>query len=106
MKNAQWLIRFCPHAENPNTFTDLPGDRLNSRERSRAIIALESRVNDWQPHNGSIESAYHCRHCGSVLDGYGFHFTCHICGARYCYVHLRKHDRAHARTPPLETLTP
>jgi hypothetical protein len=61
-------------------------------------MALESRVTDWQPHNGSIESAYHCRHCGGVLDGFGFHYTCHLCGARYCFVHMSKHDRAHPRT--------
>jgi hypothetical protein len=68
-------------------------------------MALESRVSDWQPHNGSLESAYHCRHCGGVLDGFGFHYTCHLCGARYCFVHMSKHDRAHPRTAA-EVLAP
>lgn len=61
-------------------------------------MALENRVSDWEPHNGSIESGYHCRHCGGILDGFGFHYTCYLCGARYCFVHIRKHDRAHPRT--------
>ena len=61
-------------------------------------VASESRVTDWKPHDGSIESAYRCRHCGGVLDGFGFHYTCHLCGARYCFVHMRRHERAHPKT--------
>jgi hypothetical protein len=62
-------------------------------------MAVENRVRDWLPHNGSMESAYHCRYCGGVLDGFGFHYTCHLCGAKYCFVHMRKHERAHPTTP-------
>jgi hypothetical protein len=58
-------------------------------------VASETRVNDWRPHNGGMESAYCCRRCGGVLDGFGRHFTCHLCGARYRFVHARKRDRAH-----------
>jgi len=28
-----------------------------------------------------------CRLCGRML-GVAFHFTCHVCGAAYCYVHM------------------
>jgi hypothetical protein len=70
------------------------------------MMALESRVSEWAPHTGSLESAYRCRHCGDVLDGFGVHFTGHFCGAKYCYFHMRKHDRFHPRTPALETVTP
>ena len=27
-----------------------------------------------------------CKFCGRVL-GTGFNFTCHVCGATYCYTH-------------------
>ena len=60
-------------------------------------MALERRVAGWRPHDGSAESVDHCNHCGIALGAYSYSFTCHICGARYCYVHLRKHDRAHPR---------
>jgi hypothetical protein len=28
-----------------------------------------------------------CGFCGKVL-GDGFHYTCHLCGATYCYIHM------------------
>ena len=28
-----------------------------------------------------------CGRCGRAL-GPGFHFTCHVCGATYCYSHM------------------
>jgi hypothetical protein len=59
-------------------------------------MALERRAAGWRPRDGS-ESAGHCSHCGIALGGYGFNFACHICGARYCYAHLRRHDRAHPK---------
>jgi len=81
-----------------NTFTDPSGDALNPRRRPVLFMAQESRVTEWRPHNGSLESAHHCRYCGGVLDGLGYHYTCHFCGARYCFIHMRKHDRAHQET--------
>ena len=29
----------------------------------------------------------------------GYHFTCHVCGVEYCYIHMRRHDGAHPRVP-------
>jgi len=28
-----------------------------------------------------------CNMCGRIL-GMTFHFTCHVCGAAYCYIHM------------------
>jgi hypothetical protein len=42
-----------------------------------------------------------CGYCGRLLDS-GFNFTCHVCGATYCYAH--KPDRCNHRgvkLPPL-----
>jgi hypothetical protein len=30
--------------------------------------------------------------------GKQYHYTCHICGATYCYIHITKHARAHKAT--------
>lgn len=40
----------------------------------------------------------HCQYCGGKLE-LGFHFKCHVCGANYCYIHMRRHDGAHPRVP-------
>lgn len=38
-----------------------------------------------------------CSLCGRML-GTAFHFTCHVCGAAYCYVHMpEKCDHGRAR---------
>lgn len=37
-----------------------------------------------------------CSFCGARLS-LGYHFTCHLCGAAYCYVHMSRHDTSHAR---------
>jgi hypothetical protein len=39
-----------------------------------------------------------CRYCGGRLR-LGYHFTCHICGETYCYIHMARHSRAHAPRP-------
>jgi len=39
-----------------------------------------------------------CQYCGGKLR-LGFNFACHICGVTYCYIHMTKHSRAHARHP-------
>lgn len=39
-----------------------------------------------------------CGYCGRIL-GSGFNYTCHVCGATYCYAH--KPDRCdHKGTKP------
>ena len=53
-----------------------------SNERSRGKGFRESAV------------ASHCRFCGLAL-GREYYFTCHICGATYCYIHMWRHSRAH-----------
>jgi len=35
-----------------------------------------------------------CNYCGKVL-GQEYYFTCHVCGATYCYIHMYRHGRAH-----------
>jgi hypothetical protein len=35
-----------------------------------------------------------CLFCGGELD-LGYHYTCQICGATYCYIHMDRHRRAH-----------
>jgi hypothetical protein len=42
-----------------------------------------------------------CQYCGGRLQ-LGYHFTCHICGDAYCYIHMAKHARAHAPRPVSE----
>jgi predicted transcriptional regulator len=40
-----------------------------------------------------------CNFCGRSL-GREYFFTCHICGAKYCYIHMAAHSRAHR--PPTQ----
>jgi len=35
-----------------------------------------------------------CSFCGKAL-GKEYFFVCHVCGAKYCYVHMYRHGRAH-----------
>ncbi len=37
-----------------------------------------------------------CLYCGKTLRNLGYYFTCHVCGATYCYIHMRHHANAHA----------
>jgi len=41
-----------------------------------------------------------CSFCGRTL-GKENYFTCHVCGATYCYIHMVKHSRAHKVLHPL-----
>jgi hypothetical protein len=41
----------------------------------------------------SKREAY-CHYCGGRLN-LGYHFTCHVCGEAYCYIHLSRHSGAH-----------
>jgi hypothetical protein len=41
-----------------------------------------------------------CAFCGRLL-GREYFFTCHVCGATYCYIHLSRHNRAHKPLNPL-----
>ena len=38
-----------------------------------------------------------CNFCGRVL-GKEYYFTCHVCGATYCYTHMYRHAKAHRYT--------
>jgi len=44
----------------------------------------------------SAETANGCLYCGWRLDT-EFHYTCHICGAVYCFVHMQEHTKKHQR---------
>jgi hypothetical protein len=37
-----------------------------------------------------------CHFCGGKFD-MGYHYTCHTCGATYCYIHMNRHMRAHGQ---------
>jgi hypothetical protein len=39
-----------------------------------------------------------CRFCGGELD-LGYHYSCHVCGAAYCYIHMNRHRQAHSPRP-------
>ena len=45
-------------------------------------------------HEESKREAF-CQFCGGRLN-LGFHYTCHLCGEAYCYIHMTRHSRAHA----------
>ena len=38
-----------------------------------------------------------CNFCMKTLRK-EYYYTCHICGATYCYIHTTKHARAHKAT--------
>jgi hypothetical protein len=40
-----------------------------------------------------------CQYCRKTLPALGYYFTCHVCGATYCYIHMMKHSAAHPRVP-------
>jgi hypothetical protein len=46
-----------------------------------------------------------CRFCGGELD-LGYHYTCHICDAAYCYTHMSRHMRAHSPNSQGKTSVP
>ena len=48
-----------------------------------------------------------CSFCGRAL-GKEYFFTCHVCGANYCYIHMYRHSRAHRAQPssPIVTKQP
>lgn len=48
------------------------------------------------PETGTAR-ANKCNYCMKVL-GREYFYTCHICGATYCYIHMTKHARAHKAT--------
>lgn len=35
-----------------------------------------------------------CSFCGKTL-GKEYFFSCHVCGATYCYIHMYRHGKAH-----------
>jgi hypothetical protein len=41
-----------------------------------------------------VEAEPACQFCRRRFD-VGYHFTCHLCGATYCYIHLDRHRTAH-----------
>ncbi len=46
-----------------------------------------------------------CGYCGRVLGG-GYHYTCHVCGATYCYTHKPdKCDHRKAKMPPVSVVS-
>jgi len=45
-----------------------------------------------------------CGSCGRKL-GIGFYYSCHLCGATYCYAHSpQKCDHRKVRTPSLKVV--
>ncbi|MDA4117594.1 MAG: hypothetical protein OK455_04540 [Thaumarchaeota archaeon] len=36
-----------------------------------------------------------CQYCRMTLTAQGYHFTCHLCGATFCYIHMSRHSGAH-----------
>ncbi len=45
-----------------------------------------------------------CHFCGTKFDP-GYYYTCHVCDAAYCYIHMNKHVRAH-RPPSTQPEVP
>ncbi|MDA4136780.1 MAG: hypothetical protein OK449_07280 [Thaumarchaeota archaeon] len=41
-----------------------------------------------------------CNYCSKAL-GKEYYFTCHVCDATYCYIHMTKHSRSHKPAAPL-----
>jgi hypothetical protein len=50
----------------------------------------------------SQKSVPTCGYCGRIL-GVGFYYSCHVCGASYCYAHSpEKCDHSKTKAPPLK----
>jgi len=47
--------------------------------------------------HANFTRAASCQYCGGRLN-LGYHFMCHVCGTAYCYIHMAKHERAHAKS--------
>jgi hypothetical protein len=45
-------------------------------------------------HDQRATKASNCSFCGRAL-GKEYFFVCHICGAKYCYIHMYRHGKAH-----------
>lgn len=59
-------------------------------------------ANEMYPESRAAKTAS-CSFCGKTL-GKEYFFTCHVCGAKYCYIHLYRHGRAHRLTTPTTPL--
>ena len=46
------------------------------------------------PETGGSSKIATCNFCSKLL-GREYYFTCHVCGATYCYIHLARHGKAH-----------
>jgi len=61
-------------------------------------------ANEMYPESKQSKTAS-CSFCGKAL-GKEYFFTCHVCGAKYCYIHMYRHGKAHRlqnAQPPLVT---
>jgi hypothetical protein len=50
-------------------------------------------ANELYPESKTSKTA-NCSFCGKAL-GKEYFFVCHVCGAKYCYIHMYRHGRAH-----------
>jgi len=50
------------------------------------------------------QKRFSCQYRRKTLPALGYHFTRHVCGATYCYIHMSGHDGAHPRLD--QTLDP
>ncbi len=55
-------------------------------------------------HETRPQDAPTCNFCGRKFD-LGYNYTCHVCGATYCYIHMSKHSRAHRQQRPSDQST-
>ncbi len=61
-------------------------------------------ANEMYPESKTSKTAS-CSFCGKAL-GKEYFFTCHVCGAKYCYIHMYRHGRAHRlQTAPAPLVT-
>lgn len=64
--------------------------------RNSDSAALEAELKMSEATHAETKRETFCQYCGGKLTS-GYHFTCHVCGDAYCYIHMTRHRRAHAR---------
>ncbi len=61
-------------------------------------VAVKRALKMSETAHAKLDTESFCQYCGGRLH-LGYHFSCHVCGDSYCYIHMSRHARAHSRQP-------
>jgi|SRR5271163_4491398 len=80
-------VKVYPDRSSKSTASEFPA--------SISVRAGASPVQTESQSRSTLRKENLCSYCKSVLPHYGYHYLCHVCGERFCYVHISRHRGAH-----------